>query len=140
MLDFRREGARLNVASHGHAASFDIANRIASAFYAQALRYEDVTEISHEAQILRFLTLLRNDEARDLCLVELRVQNSPLHGAPVIGLNSEENLSIGPALAQLEQAFKWTLDDVSRISRLQVLFNDKRVQHEDRTYWQRLER
>lgn len=130
VLDFRSEGARLNVASHGHAASFEIANRIASAFYAQALRYEDVTEISHEAQIRRFLTLLQNDEARDLCLVELRVQNSPLHGAPVIDISNKDNLSIGPALAQLAQAFKWRMDDVRRIPRLKVLFNDKRVSME----------
>jgi hypothetical protein len=130
VLDFRSEGARLNVASHGPAASFDIANRIASAFYAQALRHEDVTEISHEAQILRFINVLRNDEAPDLCLVELPVQNSPLHGAPVIDISNKGNLSIGPALAQLEQAFKWTLDDVSRIPRLKVLFNDKRVSME----------
>lgn len=58
------------------------------------------------------------------------MQNSPLHGAPVIDLNSEQNLSIGPALAQLEQAFKWTLDDVNRIPRFKVLFNDKRVSME----------
>lgn len=130
VLDFRSEGARLNVASHGHAASFDIANRIVSAFYGQALRYEDVTEISHEAQVLRFLHRLRNDEARDLSLVELRMHNSPLHGAPIIDISNKGNLSIGPALAQLEQAFKWTLDDVSRIPRLKVLFNDKRVSME----------
>ncbi|MBK8211651.1 MAG: hypothetical protein IPK78_18550 [Rhodospirillales bacterium] len=130
VLDFRSEGVLLNVASHDNTASFDIANRIASAFYAQTLKYEDVTEISHQAQILRFLNLLRNDEARDLCLVELRVQNSPLHGAPVIDISNKDNLSIGPALAQLEQAFKWTLDDVSRIPRLKVLFNDKRVSME----------
>lgn len=130
VLDFRSEGARLNVASHGHAASFEIANRIVSAFYAQALRYEDVTEISHEAQILRFLALLRSDQARDLRLVELRVQNSPLHGAPIIDISNKDNLSIGPALAQMEQAFSWTLDDVGRIPRFKVLFNDKRVSME----------
>ena len=118
------------MASHGHAASFEIANRIVSAFYAQALRYEDVTEISHEAQILRFLALLRSDQARDLRLVELRVQNSPLHGAPVIDITNKDNLSIGPALAQMEQAFRWTLDDVGRIPRFKVLFNDKRVSME----------
>lgn len=82
VLDFRDEGARLNVASHGHAASFDIANRIASAFYNQNLQYENISEATYEAQIQRFLGLLRNDEARDLRLVELRVENSPLHGPP----------------------------------------------------------
>jgi hypothetical protein len=35
VLDFRDEAARLNIASHDHAASYEIANRLASAFYGQ---------------------------------------------------------------------------------------------------------
>jgi hypothetical protein len=44
VLDFRDEAARLNIASHGHAASYEIANRLASAFYGQDCEYENITE------------------------------------------------------------------------------------------------
>lgn len=45
-------------------------------------------------------------------------------------MNKKDNLSIGPALTQLEQALKWTIEDISRVPRLKVLFNDKRVSME----------
>jgi hypothetical protein len=76
---------------------------------------------------LRFLRTLRNDEARDLSLVALRVQGSPLHGAPDLDLSNKENDSLGRALEQLEQALRWTIDDLDRIPGFKVRFNDKRV-------------
>ena len=127
VLDFRDEAARLNIASHGHAASYEIANRLASAFYGDECDYENITEEAFTAQISRFLRTLRKDEARDLRLVELRVQGSPLHGAPNLDLSSKENLSLGRALEELEQALSWTIDELDRIPGFKVLFNDKRV-------------
>ncbi len=52
ILDFHEEASLLNIASHGHAASLDIANRLASAFYGQKCWYENVTEETYAAQIL----------------------------------------------------------------------------------------
>ena len=74
VLDFRDEAARLNIASHDHAASYEIANRLASAFYGQDCEYENITEEAFAAQIARFLRTLRDDEARDLRLVEIRLR------------------------------------------------------------------
>ena len=127
VLDFRDEAARLNIASHDHAASYEIANRLAAAFYGQDCEYENITEEAFSAQILRFLRTLRNDEARDLRLVALRVQGSPLHGAPDLDLSNKENDSLGRALQELEQALRWSIDDLDRIPGFKVLFNDKRV-------------
>jgi hypothetical protein len=127
VLDFRDEAARLNVASHDHTASYDIANRIASAFYRQPCEYEDVTEEAFAAQISRFLRTLRDDQARDLRLVEIRLQGSPLDGAPDMDLSNHSNLSLGPALAQLERALEWTINDLDRLPGFKVLFNEKRV-------------
>ena len=73
VLDFRDEAARLNVASHGHAASYEIANRIASAFYGHTCEYENITEETYPAQISRFLRLVRDNRGarlpprRDAC-------------------------------------------------------------------------
>jgi hypothetical protein len=127
VLDFRDEATRLNIASHDQAASYEIANRIASAFYDRDCEYENITEEAFAAQILRFLRTLRNDEARDLRLVALRIQGSPLHGGPDLDLSNKENDSLGPALQELEQALRWTIDDLNRIPGFKVLFNDKRV-------------
>jgi hypothetical protein len=130
VLDFRDEAARLNVASHNHTASYEIANRIATAFYGQPCKYESISEESFAAQISRFLERLRKGEVRDLRLVEFRVQGSPLYGAPDLNLSNKENLSLGRALEELEQALRWTIDDLDRIPGFKVLFSDKRVSME----------
>jgi hypothetical protein len=127
VLDFRDEAARLNVASHGHAASYDIANRIASAFYGHSCEYENITEETYPAQMSRFLRLVRGIEKDDFCLIEMLVESSPLTGAPDLLLKSDEDLSIGAALAQLERALGWTIDDLDRITRFKILFAGKRL-------------
>jgi hypothetical protein len=127
VLDFRDEAARLNIASHGHAASYEIANRLASAFYGRECEYENLTEETFAAQVLRFLHTLRNNQARDLRLVEIAVKQSPLHGALDIAINSSDNSAIGVGLSELERGLSWTIDDLGRILSFKVLFNDKRV-------------
>ena len=127
VLDFRDEAARLNIASHGHAASYEIANRLASAFYGRDCEYENLTEETFAAQVLRFLHTLRNNQARDLRLVEIAVKQSPLHGALDIAINSSDNSAIGVGLSELERGLSWTIDDLDRIPSFKVLFNDKRV-------------
>jgi hypothetical protein len=127
VLDFRDEAARLNIASHGVSASRDIANRIASAFYGQPCAYEDVEEETFPAQLLRFLQRLRDGEARDLTLVEMAITQSPLRGALDLTINNSDNKSIGPGLMELERALGRRIDDLDRIARFKVLFNDKRV-------------
>jgi hypothetical protein len=127
VLDFRDEAARLNIASHGHAASYDIANRLASAFYGRDCVYENITEEAFAAQIARFLRTLRNEKARDLRLVEMRLRATPLYGGPDLHLSNKDDLSIGRALEELEQALNWTIEDLDRIPGFKVLFRDKRV-------------
>jgi hypothetical protein len=127
VLDFRDEAARLNVASHGHVASYDIANRIASAFYGLPCAYENITEETYPAQISRFLRVVRDHEEPDFRLVEMLVQRSPLTGAPDLHLKNDDGLPIGAALAQLEQALHWTIDDLDRIPRFKILFAGKRL-------------
>ena len=117
ILDFRDEAARLNVASHGHAASYDIANRIASAYYGQSCEYENITEETYPAQISRFLRMVRDNEEHDFRLVEMLLQRSPLTGAPDLLLKNDDGLPISAALAQIEQALSWTIDDLDRIPR-----------------------
>lgn len=127
VLDFRNEAALMNVASQGHEASYEIANRIATAFYGQPCEYENVTEEAFAAQIARFLEALRNDQARDLRLVEIRLNSSPLDNSPDLKIFNSENLSAGPAIGQLEKALSCTVGDFDRIPRFKVLFNEKRV-------------
>lgn len=127
VLEFRDEAALLNIASHGQAVSYEIANRIASAFYGETCEYENITEETFAAQLIRFLRLLVTDQAHDLRLVQLRVDPSPLEGAPVLDLSDPQDRSIGRAINQLEVAFGWSVDNVDRVPRLKVWFNKKRV-------------
>ena len=48
-------------------------------------------------------------------------------GAPDLLLKNDDGLSIGPALAQIEQALSWTIDDLDRIPRFKILFAGKRL-------------
>lgn len=127
VLDFRGEAALLNIASHNHAASYEIANRMASAFYGEPCVYESVVEETFAAQILRLLQLLASDEATDLLLVEIKLLGSPLSGAPELSIANRGEVSIGPAVRELERALKWTIDDLAPVSSFKVLYNKKRV-------------
>ena len=127
VLDFRGEAALLNIASHNHAASYEIANRIASAFYGEPCAYQSIVEETFAAQLQRLLQLLANDEATDLLLVEIKLIRSPLSGAPELSIANRGEVSIGPALRELERALDWTIDDLARVSSFKVLYNKKRV-------------
>jgi hypothetical protein len=127
VLDFRDEAARLNVASHGHAASYSIANRIASAFYGLPCEYENITEETYPAQISRFLRVVRENEEHDFRLVDVLIQRTPLTGAPDLHLKNDDGLPIGTALAQLEQALSWKIDALECIPRFKILFAGKRL-------------
>jgi hypothetical protein len=59
--------------------------------------------------------------------VEIRLRGSPLYGAPDLDLSNKDNVSLGRALEELEQALRWTIDDLDRIPGFKVVFNDKRV-------------
>ena len=143
VLDFRDEAARLNIASHNHADSYELANRIASAFYGRPCKYDSIKEETFSAQIQRLSDKLRKGEARDLVLVGISLKQSPLHGALELDLNSPDNLSIGAGMAELEAALRWTID-LEHIHRFTLLFGGKRVRMmlepvrggppEDRTY------
>ncbi len=127
VLEFRSEAELLNIASHGDAASYDIANRIASAFYGQSWEYENITEETFTAQLVRFLRQLVTNAAHDLRLVQLRIDPSPLRGAPVLDVSNQDGVSIGQAITELQQAFSWSIDDIDRVPRFKALFNKKRV-------------
>jgi hypothetical protein len=143
VLDFRDEAARLNIASHNHADSYELANRIASAFYGKPVKYENIKEETFSAQIQRFSDKLRKGEARDLVLVSIALKQTPLHGALDLGLNSPDNLPIGVGMAELETGLRWTID-LEHITSFTLLYNGKRVRMkldpvrggpaEDRTY------
>lgn len=125
VLDFRGEAALLNIASHNHAASYEIANRIASAFYDVPCAYESIVEETFAAQLQRLLQLLANDEATDLLLVEIKLLGSPLVGAPDLTISN--GVSIGPALRELERALDWTIDDLAPVRSFKVLYKKKRI-------------
>lgn len=130
VLHFRDEAARLNVASHNNAASYDIANCIATAFYGRPCEYENISEETYPAQITLFLERIRAIEGKDFRLVELAIRNAPLTGAPDMSISNGDNLSIGPALGEFEQAFRWSINDLDRIPRFKILFCDKRLSME----------
>ena len=127
VLDFRDEAARLNVASHGHAASYDIANRIASAYYGQHVRVRKHHRGDVSGADLPLSAHGARQEEHDFRLVEMLVERSPLTGAPDFLLKNDDGLPIGAALAQLEQALSWTIDDLDRIPRFKILFAGKRL-------------
>jgi hypothetical protein len=68
-----------------------------------------------------------DNEEHDFRLVEMLLQRSPLTGAPDLLLKNDDGLPIGAALAQIEQALSWTIDDLDRIPRFKILFAGKRL-------------
>ena len=103
VLEFRKEGRLLNVASHGKNASFEIADRIASAFYGQPCEYIDIEEVVYSAQLEAFLEQLAKGEAQELIMVAFGFREPPLPGLDVLeGFNSG-SVSVGPAILELQR-------------------------------------
>lgn len=126
VLEFHEAAKRVNIASTSMEEPLQISNRLASAYFDTPCHYEDERLVSYETQLRRFLQTLRFDQSGRLQLVEIRVKNSPLEGAPRLQLSGSR--SIGPALIQLEEAIGGMLVPIERIEAIKVLFESKRVQ------------
>ena len=98
VLEFREEGRLLNVASHGKKASFEIADRIASAFYGQPCEYINVEEVVYSAQLEAFLEQLAKSKAQDLLMVAFGFREPLLPGLEVLEGFNPANVSAGPAI------------------------------------------
>ena len=121
------EGRLLNVASHGKKASFEIADRIATAFYGQPCEYINVEEVVYSAQLKAFLEQLARDEAQELIMVAFGFREPLLPGLAVLeGFNPGSD-SVGPAILELQRLLNVPLLDGDHLQHLKIVYRGKRV-------------
>lgn len=127
VLEFREEGRLLNVASHGKKASFEIADRIASAFYGQPCEYINVEEVVYSAQLEAFLEQLAKGEAQELIMVAFGFREPLLPGLTVLEGSNPGSDSVGPAILELQRLLHVPLLDGDHLQHLKIVYRDKRV-------------
>ena len=127
VLEFRKEGRLLNVASHGKKASFAIADRIASSFYGQACEYRNIEEVVYSAQLEAFLDQLATNKAQDLLMVSFGFREPPLPALEVLEGSNSASVSVGPAILALQRLLQLSLLDGDHLEHLKVVYRDKRV-------------
>jgi len=127
VLDFGKNGKRVDISSLSMSVPLEIANRLASAYFGGKREYENEIQVTYEQQILKFLDTLKTDGCDFLRLVEVIVKNSPLDGAPSLRLNSDDGESIAESVRHFEKAVGSILSDVDLIKTVKVLYCGKRV-------------
>ena len=128
ILGFRDGAERVNISSESTRPSLELANAIATGYFGNDCDYTNERLAAHERQLQRLLEQLKADNAEGLTLVEVRVWNAPLDGAPKLDLSAEEaDSSIAPAVRQVESVFGPILEDLSNISSIKVRYRGKRV-------------
>ena len=127
VLEFRGGGRFLNVASHGKKASFEIADRIASAFYGQPCEYINVEEVVYSAQLKAFLEQLAKGEAQELIMVAFGFREPLLPGLAVLEGSNPGSDSVGPAILELQRLLNVPLLDGDHLQHLKIVYREKRV-------------
>jgi hypothetical protein len=127
VLEFRKEGRLLNVASHGKKASFAIADRIASSFYGQPCEYMNIEEAVYSAQLKAFLEQLATNKAQDLLMVSFGFREPPLPALEVLEGSNSASVSAGPAILALQRLLKVSLLNGDHLDHLKIVYRDKRV-------------
>ena len=127
VLEFRGGGRFLNVASHGKKASFEIADRIASAFYGQPCEYINVEEVVYSAQLKAFLEQLAKGEAQELIMVAFGFREPLLPGLAVLEGSNPGSDSVGPAILELQRLLNAPLLDGDHLQHLKIVYREKRV-------------
>lgn len=127
VLDFRNNGKGVDIASTGMTVPLQIANRIVSLYFGGTREYENEVQVTYGSQILKFLTALAHDECEFLKLAEVHVRNSPIEGAPILRISSEDGESIAESVRHFENAVGPVLDDVDLIKAVKAVYCGKRV-------------
>jgi hypothetical protein len=127
ILDFDEGAKRVSISSISIIVPLEIANCIASEYYANSCEYDNESEITYTKQIEQFLKKLAGKETSDLLLVELVAANCPLDGSPKIKITDPDSNTIGPGIAHFEKAVGNVLGEIGRLESVKVLFRKKRV-------------
>ncbi len=127
ILDFADGAKRVNISSVSVSVPLEIANRLASGYFAKPCEYENESQITYAKQLERFLGILKDKKAEEIPLVELVVSNSPLEGAPKIKITDPDSNPIGDAIVHFEKAVGGILSDIENIESIKVHYRKKRV-------------
>ena len=126
VLEFTPDLYRVLISSDSPSTPVVLANELASAFFEEAVEYENESIETPADDIGAFLQALV-DEPHKLPLVEVVAKNSGLDGSPQVRLNDPDNESLAPALEQFAGTFGDLLDEVEDIESIKLLAFDKRV-------------
>ena len=126
VLDFDSNLQRVWIYSLSPEVPLQLANRIASTYFGQRVRYANECIATDRDTLARFLKSLTKDPAK-LPLVEVAIRNSSLSGSPQLRLNSSGNESLAPALWQFSTVFRHPLERLADIESIKVFVFKKRV-------------
>ncbi|MEG3637683.1 hypothetical protein [Magnetococcus sp. PR-3] len=125
ILDFEANARGIRISSSSPAVPLEIANQVASAYFRQSCRYENLKLGDDESQIKRFFEQLVRGTPYGLSLVELQLYASPFKGEGKLRLRDEK--SISRPVAHLQQVFGNIFTPFDNIDYIQVLYQGKRV-------------
>jgi hypothetical protein len=120
-----RDGARvLKVSSQTAEIPREVANRIASAYFAQDAHYVDDHQAAPDAAIENLLNAITDPSDGRLPILDVVVENSPLTGSHKLMITNESDRNIIDGIDDFEQRVGPILNDLDNIARIKVRFGD----------------
>jgi len=127
VLDFQDNAKGVDIASKSTKVPAILANRLASLYFGKTCEYENDIQVTYRAQIKSLLDDLVGDRCQFLSLLDVAVRNSPLDGAPLLRIGSEDGRSIAEGVRHFEKAIGHILTNVQLIREIKVLYAGKRL-------------
>lgn len=124
ILHFRDGAGALKVCSQTSEIPREVANRIATAYFGQEVRYVDDHQAAPEAAIENFLAAITDPDDGRLPILELVATNSPLTGSHKIMITNDGDRDIIDGIDDFEQRVGPILDDLDNIARIKVAFSN----------------
>jgi hypothetical protein len=126
ILDFADNARRVNISSDSNEVPLQIANALASAYFGKDVAYDNECQITYEKQIHMLLNQLKAGTCEGLRLVDLDVQNSPLHGVD-LRIGHDDADVVQRAVAALERDNSSLTAHVDRINKVKLIYLSKRI-------------
>lgn len=128
VLHLRDGGHSIRISSVTSELPLQIANRIASAYFGDEIRYEDDLRGTSRSAIENLLAAVTNPEDGRLPIVELALDNAPLRGSPKLTISAPPGEDAVAAIDAFEDATAEDLfEQMEDIARIKVQYGDNRI-------------
>ena len=122
ILHFRDGGRALKVCSVTSEGPRQVADRIASAFFAADVHYVDDHQAASEAVIENFLAAITDADDARLPILEIVAANSPLRGGHKVLITNESDRNIIDGIDHFEEAVGDLFGDLDNLARIKVAY------------------